>query len=31
MRRDNFTLSLDLGNELIIDNLANEREFARVA
>lgn len=31
MKRDNFTMSLDLGNELILTNFAHEREIARVA
>lgn len=31
MKRDFFTIPLDLGNELIIDNFAHEREIARVA
>lgn len=31
MKRDLFTMSLDLGNELIIDNFTHECEIARVA
>lgn len=31
MKRDLFTMALDLGNELIIDNFAHEREMGQVA
>lgn len=31
MKRDLFTMALDLGNELILANFAHEREIARVA
>lgn len=31
MKLDLFTMSLDLGNELIIHNFAHEREISRVA
>ena len=31
MNRDLITISLDLGNELILANFAHEREIARVA
>ena len=31
MKRDLFTMALDLCNELIIYNFAHEREIARVA